>query len=78
MDKLRKMGVPAVDLDETVDRMLKFRERQCWNLRNPGKGSEMTMRWMSKNVEHVREYQRNYHANRQRAKRQKLLMSLGG
>lgn len=76
--KLRKMGVPEIDLDETVDRMLVFREKQCWYLRNPGKGSELTMNWIRKHPRKVREYRKKYKENRQRAERQKMLMAIGG
>lgn len=76
--KLRNMGVPECMLDETVEKMLRLRERQYWDFKNPGKNIASTRRWMAKNAEHVREYQRNYHANKQRADRQKMLMAMGG
>ena len=76
--KLRKMGVPEDELDKTVEEVLKFRARQCWDNRHPGKSLEWKRAWYKNNAEYICEYQKNYYANKQRAERQKLLMAMGG
>ena len=76
--KLRKMGVPECELDETADKVLKLRERQYWDYRNPGKSSEYSLKWIRKHPRKVRGYRNKYKANQQRAERQKLLMAMGG
>lgn len=76
--KLRKMGVPEIDLEETVSGILGYRiKRRCYD-RNPETARKASRKWTSKHREYHSEYRRRWYANKQRAYRQKMLMAMGG
>ena len=76
--KLRKMGVPEIDLEETVSGILGYRMKRRYYDRNPETARKASRKWRSKHRKYQSEYHKRWHANKRLAQRRKLLLAMGG
>lgn len=76
--KLRKMGVPEIDLEETVSGILAYRMKRRYNDRNPESARKASKKWNSKHRKYHSEYHKRWYANKRLAQRRKLLLAMGG
>ena len=76
--KLRRMGVPEIDLEETVSGILGYRMKRRYHDRNPETARKASRKWNSKHREYHSEYTKRWYANKRLAQRRKLLLAIGG
>lgn len=76
--KLRAAGVPEVDLEETVSRLLLYRGHHRYNARHVEFRSEQNRKYRETHREYIREYYREWYSKRQREDRARTTLAIGG
>lgn len=76
--KLRAAGVPEVDLEETVERVLRLRMAQRNNAVHAELHRKCCREWYARNLAYSKAQQARYRAERQREDRARLVLAVGG
>lgn len=76
--KLRAAGVPEIDLDDTVERVLRLRKAQRANAMHAETHRRSCKAWYDRNREYYRRYHPEYRARRERDERARATLAIGG